>query len=136
MPSMHARFHMYFRKVRSTSQKYDFAHIVLSKSTIHAKRSIRIDKYYYFRPVDIAKFASSSHVRPYDTFRKYECAYRTLRKYDAPPTVLLESTTQYQNRTFGKYEFVLSRSTIWAEIVLLKSTIWSKIVLSKSTILA
>ena len=62
------------------------------------------------------------------TFRKYECAYRTLRKYDAPPTVLLESTTQYQNRTFGKYEFVLSRSTIWAEIVLLKSTIWSKIV--------
>ena len=34
------------------------------------------------------------------TFRKYECAYRTLRKYDAPPTVLLESTTQYQNRTF------------------------------------
>ena len=76
MPSiMHARFHMYFPKVRTyfwkvrirpyrTFGKYDIAHIVLSKSTIHAKRSIRIDKYYYFRPADIAKFASSSHVRP------------------------------------------------------------------------
>ena len=52
-----------FEKYGCTSQKYDFAHIVLSKSTTYAKRSIRIDKYYYFRPVDIAKFASSSHVR-------------------------------------------------------------------------
>ena len=37
----------------------------IPKVRMQAKRSIRIDKYYYFRPADIAKFASSSHVRPY-----------------------------------------------------------------------
>ena len=75
-----------FQKYGRTSQKYEFAHIVLSKSTIHAKRSIRIDKYYYFRPADIAKFATSSRTAVCNTYI-YICHLHT-----RPPILRRPST--------------------------------------------